>query len=568
MCFFIISYNIIEYYMELNNIFVYLVSEFFKENLFSLVSILVLSGSITLLYTNGISKYTANIFDKVNDNKINEVWSLFMVLGVLYLVYQIVYHFFYGFQIDLIQKIKPWGRYKLMELIMNANSNKFSEDNFTKLNSPIHRIADLVAAIISDIMAYFVPNLIAIVLIFIYFLFVDYKLSTLFLAGNLSIVFVFLYLFNHLIEKNKEFEKETQVTDGLIIDLLNNMDKIIYRGKIDEESEELKNLSDKIQNYGVEYYNLTNLVSTIMTFMLMIIFLISFGYLLKLVQDKKITNVKFMSSITILMLFRENIAKVFEQLPDFAGFVGRMDVAFKYFQNVSEQLDDIKNKKNFKSRKLEFDNIEFKNVSYKYSNGGQVFKNKNLKIKINKNDVIGITGPSGSGKSTLIKLLIKMYPLQEGEIFIDDININDIEPLELRKQVTYVNQTSKLFDKKVIDNILYGCMDKEVCNKYLDKIMKYPKISELYKNIDIYKKQSGQLGENLSGGQRQIVNMIGGLINNSKILVLDEPTNALDPQLKNEVIGIIKDFREYKKAIFIITHDKDVFKIFNQQVKL
>ena len=554
--------------MELNNVFVYLVSEFFKENLFSLISILVLSGSITLLYTNGISKYTANIFDKVNDNKINEVWSLFMVLGILYLVYQIAYHFFYGFQIDLIQKIKPWGRYKLMELIMNANSNRFSEDNFTKLNSPIHRIADLIAAIISDIMAFFVPNLLAIFLIFIYFLFVDYKLSSLFLAGNLIIVFAFLFLFNHLIAKNKEFEKETQVTDGLIIDLLNNMDKIIYRGKIDEESEELKNLSERIQNYGVEYYNLTNLVSTIMTFMLMILFLLSFGYLLKLVQDKKITNVKFMSSITILMLFRENIAKVFEQLPDFAGFVGRMDVAFKYFQNVSEQLDDIKNKKNFKSRKLEFDNIEFKNISYKYSNGGQVFKNKNIKIKINKNDVIGITGPSGSGKSTLIKLLIKMYPLQEGEIFIDGVNIDDIEPLELRKQITYVNQTSKLFDKKVIDNILYGCIDKEVCNKYLDKIMKYPKISELYKNIDIYTKQSGQLGENLSGGQRQIINMIGGLINNSKILVLDEPTNALDPQLKNEVIGIIKDFKEYKKAIFIITHDKDVFEIFNQQVKL
>ena len=72
----------------------------------------------------------------------------------------------------------------------------------------------------------------------------------------------------------------------------------------------------------------------------------------------------------------------------------------------------------------------------------------------------------------------------------------------------------------------------------------------------------------MSGGQRQIINMIGGLINNSKVLVLDEPTNALDPQLKNEVIGIIKDFREYKKAIFIITHDKDVFEIFNQQVKL
>lgn len=554
--------------MELNNIFVYLISEFFKENLFSLVSILILSGSLTLLYTNGISKYTANIFDKVNDNKINEVWSLFMVLGGLYLIYQVLYHYFYGFQIDLVQKIKPWGRYKLMDLIMNANSNKFSEDNFTKLNSPIHRIADLIAAIISDIMAYFVPNVLAIIIIFLYFLLVDYKLSLLFLAGNIIIVFAFLYLFNYIVEKNKKFEAETQITDGLIIDLLNNMDKIIYRGKINEESEELRNLSEKIQNYGLEYHNLTNLISSVMTFMLTILFLFSFGYLLKLVQNKKITNIKFMSSITILMLFREKIAIVFEQSPDFAGFIGRMDVAFKYFQNVSDQLDDIKNKKNYKSRKLEFDNIEFKNINYKYTNGDQVFKNKNITIKINNNDIIGITGPSGSGKSTLIKLLIKMYPLQEGEIFIDNVNLNEIEPLELRKQVTYVNQTSKLFDKKVIDNILYGCMDKEVCNKYLDKLMKYPKISELYKNIDIYTKQSGQLGENLSGGQRQIINMIGGLINNSKILVLDEPTNALDPQLKNEVIGIIKDFREYKKAIFIITHDKDVFEIFNQQVKL
>ena len=166
--------------MELNNIFVYLVTEFFKENIFSLVSILVLSGSITVLYTNGISKYTANIFDKVNDNKINEIWSLFLILSILYLVYQIFYHYFYGFHIDLIQRIKPWGRYKLMELIMNTNSNKFSEDNFTKLNSPIHRIADLIAAIISDIMAYFVPNLLSILIIFVYFLFVDYKLSTLF----------------------------------------------------------------------------------------------------------------------------------------------------------------------------------------------------------------------------------------------------------------------------------------------------------------------------------------------------------------------------------------------------
>jgi ABC-type lipoprotein export system ATPase subunit len=98
--------------------------------------------------------------------------------------------------------------------------------------------------------------------------------------------------------------------------------------------------------------------------------------------------------------------------------------------------------------------------------------------------------------------------------------------------------------------------------------MKYPKISQLYENMDINTKRAGQLGENLSGGQRQVVNMIGGFINPSHILVLDEPTNALDPELKREVIGLIQDFKKYKKTIFIITHDEDVFEIFDEEVKL
>ena len=86
--------------------------------------------------------------------------------------------------------------------------------------------------------------------------------------------------------------------------------------------------------------------------------------------------------------------------------------------------------------------------------------------------------------------------------------------------------------------------------------------------MDIITKESGQLGENLSGGQRQVVNMISGFINPSKILILDEPTNALDPELKREVIGLIQDFKKYKKTIFIITHDKDVFEIFDEEIKL
>jgi ABC-type lipoprotein export system ATPase subunit len=90
----------------------------------------------------------------------------------------------------------------------------------------------------------------------------------------------------------------------------------------------------------------------------------------------------------------------------------------------------------------------------------------------------------------------------------------------------------------------------------------------MFGKMDIHEKKSGLLGENLSGGQRQVINIIGGLIQPSEIVILDEPTNSLDIDLKREIINLIKNFKKYKKCIIIITHDKDVFPIFDENIKM
>tara|TARA_A100001015_G_scaffold204736_1_gene228891 strand:+ start:1727 stop:3382 length:1656 start_codon:yes stop_codon:yes gene_type:complete len=551
--------------MQINNIFTHLVQEFSKEHIGSVIFIILLSVSLGLIQTNGISEFTALLIDNI-EGKTNTIWRIFYLLAFFFVLYHICYYLFNSTQIGLVYEMKPWARFKLMDLIMQTNNINFSEDNFTKLNSPIHRVADLIAQIIFDVIGYMVPNIIYILIIGIYFWYLDPSLMTIFLGGNSLILLIFYFSFDYLLNKNMEYEELTQRTDGIIIDLLNNMDKIIYRGRVNEESEKFKDLQDENTNHGKDYYLATNRISSIMSSILMIVFLISLTYLIKLVINKKISKVSFIASFTILNIFKDKLWSVFEQIPEFAGYIGRMNISFKYFKEVSEQLDLILEKKKYSDPKLKLDTIKFENIVYKYTNGKTVFDNKNINIDLN-NRIIGITGPSGSGKSTLMKLLLRMYHY-EGNIYIDDVNIKDIDPLFIRNQFTYVNQSSKLFDKKVIDNMLYGCMDENQCNNYLEKIMKYPQISKLYQNIDIYNKDSGQLGENLSGGQRQIINMIGGLINSSPILILDEPTNALDPSLKNEVIGIIKDFKHIKENIIIITHDKDVFTIFDDEIKL
>ena len=161
-----------------------------------------------------------------------------------------------------------------------------------------------------------------------------------------------------------------------------------------------------------------------------------------------------------------------------------------------------------------------------------------------------------------------MYKCNKGNVYIDGVNIEDIDPVYVRTNITYINQNSKLFDRNVLENLLYGCSDTDYCIEKMKFIMQYPKIKELYKDIDLEKNDCGPMGEKLSGGQRQIVNIISGLINPSRILILDEPTNALDKQLKIELLDIIKQFKKDKQSIIIITHDKDVYSMFDEHVTI
>jgi ABC-type multidrug transport system fused ATPase/permease subunit len=228
----------------------------------------------------------------------------------------------------------------------------------------------------------------------------------------------------------------------------------------------------------------------------------------------------------------------------------------------------ISDKNPYTAVELPFESIIFDNVTFKYDKRDQIiFKNYNKQLFL-KDKIVGITGLSGNGKSSFVKLIMRLHDCSEGTIYIDGQDLKTIDPYYIRQNITYVNQNARLFDRKIIDNILYGCKDVSVCNENLREILSYSKIQELYKNVDITTSDAGPLGENLSGGQRQVINIISGLINPTKILILDEPTNALDPELKRELLTILNNFRKYKKCIMIITHDRDVYSLFDETIEI
>lgn len=556
---------------EVDHSLVFSILEIFaKEEKWNIFFLFLVSTLSSVLQTNGISYITSNLINSIqNGGQTTNIWFYYRFLIAGLVAYLIMYYIFYYIQDHLLTKMRPWARHKMLEFLLMVNSDSFSEINFTRLNSPIHRIADLICSIMSDIIGYVLPNLMYLIVTTGLFLYISPMFGVIFLIGNIVLFSFFFSQYDMLLQANQTYEQEVHHTDSYMIDILNNVDKIVYRGQMPKEVKKFGKASEDNGKHGFDYYSKSNWVVTIMLFIVLVIVLLSLAYMILLFLEKKMSTVMFISSFSILLLFREKMGVLAEQLPDFIGYIGRMNSQLHHFSHVSDHLQEVLKTGRYNgSNGMKFETIEFKDVTYKYGEGKMVFENRNYKVDTTNHKIIGITGPSGSGKSTFIKLLIKMYQPASGTITIDGKNIEKLDPLYLRNEITYVNQNSKLFDKKVIENMLYGCNDPKKCKYFLNKIMQYPHIAKLYQNMDIKTKQAGLLGENLSGGQRQIVNMIGGFINPSKILILDEPTNALDPELKHEVIGLIEDFKIYKQAILIITHDRDVFSLFDDELKM
>lgn len=550
------------------NIIYYLFSKFLEEEKWNVLLLIFASFTINILQTNGISFITANIINFMQKNDEIQVWYFFKYLVGVSIIFIVFFNFYKHYQMKLLTRLRQWIRGKLVKMLLLINNQNFSNVNFQNLNAPINRVSSISFFLFNDIITYLLPNFSFLLMVCIFFTYKNAWFGIGFIIANILLCLYCVYNVDDMINYNNIYERQIIENEYYLVDLLNNMDKVVSRGQVNSE---IDTYWDKMNLSIRAAYNLfdnINYHETISVLGLYMIIFCSIACLIWLCFHGKIDVTIFITFFTILLLYRDKMTNIIQQIPNYIEFLGRAESILKYFKDTDKEYEKIEMKNNVKHSEIEFNIIEFKNVTFKYASGeNSVMENKNLSIQTN-NKIIGITGLSGNGKSTFAKLLLKMYHPTNGTIMIDNINIDDIDTEYIRKNITYVNQSSKLFDKKIIDNLYYGCNDRNICDTLLSEIMKYPKIRDLYKNVDLEDTQTGSLGENLSGGQRQIINIISGLINPCKILILDEPTNALDINLKTELLELIKDFKRYKKCIMIITHDKDVMPLFNEKISM
>ena len=553
------------------NIFYYICQEYIKEEKWNFGMLVLLGILLSIFYTNLSSFATANIINNVkngasNSGIVDYYYLLFIGTSIVFLILFYAYKYF---QNVVLTKVFFWIKHIILKVILKVNNLNMSNINFIDFIVPITRIASSAHSLLNRISGDVIPTLCFLLAISGYFLYKNIVLGITFFLANIIIIVYFFYFGNEMFTFKRKQESSVVSTETYMIDLLNNFDKVIYKGQSDNEIQIFQTKTDKIIEIstGIENYILNHCFV-----MNCFIYLIIFGtiwYLIRLQRNKKIDVTTFITFFTIIIMYRDNLSDTIHGIPTIMEHFSRIEnIGTKFNNMVGTDHWEMTLNQIFEEPSIKFDKMKFEKVDFKYSGTDKyVLKDFNLELSTN-NKIIGITGLSGRGKTTFMKLLLRIYPCTNGIIAIDGVNINKIDPNFIRSNITFVNQNSRLFDRVVIDNILYGCQDIEKCNDGLKEILKYPKIKELYKNIDINTNMSGPLGENLSGGQRQIANIISGLINPSKILILDEPTNALDPELKRELLLILQHFKKYKKCIIIITHDKEVYSLFDETVKM
>ena len=193
--------------------------------------------------------------------------------------------------------------------------------------------------------------------------------------------------------------------------------------------------------------------------------------------------------------------------------------------------------------------IRFRDVQFAYPNAAPLLKQFNLDIAAG--EKVAFIGRIGSGKSTLLRLILNLYAPDQGEVLIDGMSANQIDPHSLRRQIGYVPQDVLLFHGTVRDNIVLG--SSEITDERLMEAIRLACLEETLAQLpEGLATEVGERGERLSGGQRQAVAIARALVHRPPILLLDEPSSMMDPATESQLIRQLRSLTDM--TLLLVTH--------------
>lgn len=273
-----------------------------------------------------------------------------------------------------------------------------------------------------------------------------------------------------------------------------------------------------------------------------------FGHSIILTAGKLVTFIGYVDVLIWPMIAMGQILQMFSR------FKSSSKRVFDYLDE-EEEIHNVENPISLDDCKGE---ISFNHFSFIYPDGSNESL-KDISFKINPGELIGVVGKIGSGKTTLVNSLLRLYNIEKNQIFIDGVDIMDLDIKSVRDNIAYVPQDNFLFSSTVQENIAFS--NKRMS---IDKVKSAANFADVHENItnfkDGYNTMTGERGVTLSGGQKQRISIARAYAKDAPIMIMDDSVSAVDVKTEEAILSNIQEKRAGKTTIIIASRISTVSK--------
>ena len=506
----------------------------------------VLASFIINLFVLASPLFTMNVYDRVvPNNAVETLWVLALGVSVVYgidLFLKFVRSYFLeiaGKKSDIIMSSILFERVMDMKFSNKPKSVGSFASNLKEFDTvrnffssaSLAAIVDLPFAIIFLIVTYFIGSYIVLVPIVI----------------MIAILCYTFFIKDPLQNAIKSTFEASAIKNGILIESLSSLETIKTLGASGHIQWNWEEATGEIANRSIKSKIITTSITTVTSFLVQLntIAIIVLG--VYMIQD---THLTMGGLIAAVMLSSRAIAPM-GQVASLAANFEQTKTAYQSLSKIMQMPVERPEGKKFVRRNSFDGKIEFKNVSFTYPDTTKGSLDR-INFVIQPGEKVGIIGKNGSGKTTLQKLILGLYSPTEGSVLIDGIDINQIDPADLRRNIGYVPQDVVLFKGTVRENIVQKA-------PYVDDIQiikaakvrgddKYVNAHPLGVDMPVFER-----GDGISGGQRQSIAVARAFLLDSPIILLDEPTNSLDNTVENKLKINLKT-NTANKTMLLVTH--------------
>ena len=546
------------------NILIGFVLDFYKQNiLWLIVTIVVLFVTTPLemiVLSNLFSKFTGYINNLDHDNSISILWKI----AFLYIIIDVIYMINSYYDKINYPKMEKFIRFKLIDLIFKNIEVNYDHENISNIILRLLQIPNVAVSCTQNFTYWMFTFFITVFSILSYILYINLEIGGIMIILFCIFFLTYYYVLLKIKSKSAERDKEEKVLTTHVDDVLSNSLSVIACKKIKDEKEYLENkhnIYDK-KHEDQLWYSSKGLY--LFSFIVTVILVVYIYIILRFYKAKKITSEDTIKLVIIILFFIRYLKTTVNRTIQVAIIYGKLEESEQNIKNIVNETAGNGMKKNIP----ETGDIEFKNVSFEYSSNNpntntntntQKVEKKhksldNVSFKIKPLDRVAVIGSNGSGKSTIIKLIMGYYNVSDGEVLHNGVNVLDINREYLRSKIAIINQKVVLFDRSIIDNICYG---NNIPKEKVKQIIKNLQVMRVFKNQPQgLETLAGLHGSTLSGGQKQIIYLLRCYLSNKPIIIMDEPTAAVDSIHKKYIMRMIDEMAK-KSTLIVVTHDAE-----------